>query len=694
VTSWGALIVVKQATVNYSSLIPLAIPGSRPTRFGLAFRLLALVSGFFLAFCWALPAFAKADLVRVEPAGNAVLASVPQQVTLTFSAAPDPHHSAVTVYGTDHKRIDDGNLRLAASDPNVLQVDLPSVPKGIYTVVWSSTAAADGTSSSGSFAFSVDPTQSSPNVLQQPQPAFALQTLDRAIPKWLGFLGIMTFVGALALRFLVWSPVVGRVLGSGVGDISLTRAADRRLLILAGAIVFFIPATIAQLASDVGSATKHPFAASFDVGLIGTYLGASGSGTLWAVRLALTALAAVIILPAAIRALAPKWLDSPRRVTAILALGLLCGMAELLTRTLPAVAPDDVPRAIFTSVLDWGHFLGSSVWVGGLVGLGVTASLLRRRGSGSSSLLSAIVFQFSMVATVCVGVMILTGLWTAWIHVGSLGVLFTTLYGQTLLVKLALVLALIGLGAINLFWLLPRMEAVRVANGSAQSLGAVLLTHFRRVIAVEVLVGFTILLVVPFLSSSSRNQAAALQAADLTQVAVAGDLPVTFKPSALQPGLVDYDITLPVRDATRVTLAFASSELKVPETTVVAVARGDGRYRASGLYTPMIGRWQLRVLVRQPGKAEQAALFDLPIKAEPVPAPKLPPPTVQSSTWAWGIAEVIGVVLVLTGARLFSRRLTTSRVRFAASQFRASGDHSATRAEGSPAGVAEGKTTH
>ena len=45
-----------------------------------------------------------------------------------------------------------------------------------------------------------------------------------------------------------------------------------------------------------------------------------------------------------------------------------------------------------------------------------------------------------------------------------------------------------------------------------------------------------------------------------------GSLPVTFTPSALQPGLVDYDVTLPGAYAGRVSLRFDSTGLGVPPT--------------------------------------------------------------------------------------------------------------------------------
>src|SRR5262249_12542407 len=158
------------------------------------------------------------------------------------------------------------------------------------------------------------------------------------------------------------------------------------------------------------------------------------------------------------------------------------------------------------------HLIGSSIWIGGLIALSATASLLRTAKGERNVLLPAVIRQFSLVALICVGAMILSGLWTAWIHVGGIGPLFTTLYGRTLLLKLSLVILLVALGAYNLLWLLPRIEAIRNGEEQGQSLVAVALRHFRRVIGVEVAVGVAILLVVPFLASSARSQMAQIQA--------------------------------------------------------------------------------------------------------------------------------------------------------------------------------------
>jgi uncharacterized membrane protein len=345
-----------------------------------------------------------------------------------------------------------------------------------------------------------------------------------------------------------------------------------------------------------------------------------------------------------------------RRVTTVAAIGLTAGVAELLARVIPTETPDEWAREIFTDLLDFGHMTGASVWIGGLVALGVLAATLRLSAFERDGFWSAALRRFSVVATVCVGVMILTGLWTAWIHVGPPRLLFHTLYGETLLVKLILALILVGLGAINQLRLLPRVNALR-AEGEDGSALAVTLRHFRGVIAAEAVIGLLILLVVPFLSGSARKQEFERQSADLTQTALVGGQEVRLRPSGAQPGPTDYDVWAP--GAEGVAVAFSSPKLGVPATEVPATSLGGGHYRVSGLYTPMVGDWRARVLVDD----RSAANFPLAVTATYVEPESPPPPPVKGSTWAWGVAEVIAVLAALIGAGFASTWITRWRRR-------------------------------
>ncbi|HEY0277559.1 MAG TPA: CopD family protein [Solirubrobacterales bacterium] len=560
-----------------------------------------------------------------SPAANAVLGAPPQRIVVD---APGGIPGRVTVYDSSHQTVAAVPARPVG---DALVATLPHLPSeaGIYSVVWH----AGG--ESGSFAFQVSPGGASPALVQQPQPDNSLTPVKEALPRYFAFAFIFVFIGTLALRFLVTAPTIGRLAGARP---QLAAAVDRRLLLTAAVtIALFIPATIIELADE----HQNLFEA--------------GDGTLWLVRLALTAIAALAVIPAALMSLAGRDLPA-RRVGAVAAIGLTAGVAEILARVIPTETPDEWVREIFTDLLDFGHMTGAAVWIGGLVALGVLAATLRLPATERDGFWSAALRRFSVVATVCVGVMILTGLWTAWIHVGPPRLLFHTLYGETLLVKLILVLILVGLGAINQLWLLPRVNALR-AEGEDGSALAVTLRHFRGVIAAEAVIGLLVLLVVPFLSGSARKQEFERQAADLTQTALVGGQEVRLRPSGAQPGPTDYDVWAPGAEGIKV--AFSAPKLGVPPTEVPATSLGGDHYRVSGLYTPMAGDWRARVVV----DGGSTASFSLPVTAEYVEPESPPPPAVKGSTWAWGVAEVIAVLLALVGAGFASTWITRRRRR-------------------------------
>jgi putative copper export protein/methionine-rich copper-binding protein CopC len=564
-----------------------------------------------------------------SPAANTVLAAPPRQIVIPSQGAGP---GRVTVYDSSHKQVATATAR-PAGDTLVAPLPRLAADAGVYSVVWQ----AGG--QSGSFAFQVSPDGASPALVQQPQPDNSLTPVKEALPKYFAFAFIFIFIGTLSLRFLVTAPTIRRLAGARP---QLAAAVDRRLLLTAGVtIALFIPATLLEFSNEELN------------------LWSGGDGTMRLIRSILTGIAALVVLPAAAAALRRDRVPAPGRVRTVAAIGLAAGVGELLARVIPTETPEEWAREIFTDVLDWGHMTGASVWIGGLVALAVLGLTMGGLAPAErDGFWSAALRRFSLVATVCVGVMILTGLWTAWIHVGPPRLLFHTLYGETLLVKLILVLILVGLGAINQLWLLPRVNAMR-ADGAEGSALALTLRHFRGVVAAEAVIGLLVLLVVPFLSGSARKQEFEKQAADLTQTALVGNgQEVRLRPSGAQPGPTDYDVWVPGADG-GVAVSFSSRRLGVPPTEVPATSLGGDHFRVSGLYTPMVGDWRAQVLL----EGTPTASFSLPVTAEYVEPESPPPPPVRGSTWAWGIAETIATLLALLGAGYAATWITKWRRR-------------------------------
>ena len=116
--------------------------------------------------------------------------------------------------------------------------------------------------------------------------------------------------------------------------------------------------------------------------------------------------------------------------------------------------------------LDWLHFMAVSMWLGGL--FYISSMLLMRirlfiqknsniNGTVSRSLnattvhytsyfLALLLPYFSLIATISLGIIGVTGLYMAWIHLHTAEAIFTSSYGNILTIKLLLILPMVVLG--------------------------------------------------------------------------------------------------------------------------------------------------------------------------------------------------------------------------------------------------------
>jgi putative copper export protein len=112
-------------------------------------------------------------------------------------------------------------------------------------------------------------------------------------------------------------------------------------------------------------------------------------------------------------------------------------------------------------VVQWVHVTAVGVWVGGLFWL-----LLGLRGAEPEAR-SAAVGKFVTVATSMLVVVLVTGLVRGMVQIGSPGELFSTSYGVSLVVKVALVALLVALGALNHFFWAPAVRRGNAAGSAA-----------------------------------------------------------------------------------------------------------------------------------------------------------------------------------------------------------------------------------
>ena len=114
---------------------------------------------------------------------------------------------------------------------------------------------------------------------------------------------------------------------------------------------------------------------------------------------------------------------------------------------------------------------------------GVSVFRVPRRNVANDDLVMAVmVGRFSWIARIAVGLLLVTGVIQSLALVGSFRALVDTEYGLLVLAKIALFALLIGLGAYNQRWVLPRLRRLAAAGTQPGRTAALL----RRAVALEV----------------------------------------------------------------------------------------------------------------------------------------------------------------------------------------------------------------
>lgn len=319
----------------------------------------------------------------------------------------------------------------------------------------------------------------------------AVPPLWRIVTKFAYFVGLAGVMGSAIVHVVAVRPAL-RVAEPVDRDVLNRRSAE----VMAWSGVLLLVALYPQLAGKVARAGDgRPFGEALVPSVVGDYL--SGEHLVF---LQFVAFAAVGVLAALL--FADRFRERATVIAGIVAPLVIAAQIVTVLGSLDGEGADFWT----TTIAEYAHPIVGCTWVGGVAALAALGGT-RSRLSPSAGLVWAIIWRrFSVVAEVCVGVVLVSGLWMAWKSVAGPAQVWETPYGRFLAFKVALVATLIGLGAFNEFVLLPRIARLRAA-GDIRSLFRVAVEHFPRVVAVEAVIGVAVLAIVPFLNGSARAQA-------------------------------------------------------------------------------------------------------------------------------------------------------------------------------------------
>lgn len=535
---------------------------------------------------------AHALLDTADPPAGVPLAQAPTSLTLTFSEAMVPQFSHAQVLDTRGQQVDNGDSHVT-DDPTVMVVTLKSgLPNGVYTVTWRTVSEVDGHEANGAYPLIVGPMPAegiATATVPDQQEVAPENVIARA---WLA-LAASGLVGTFLTWWLVFGPLLRRPEWRAPRAVGEKRA--RLVAVFSGGLI--ILATLYAAVVEAHVSDDVPFLQAFGQPLADVLL-QGHFAAIWWPRLGLAVLATALV----------AWrgpVGRPAQVAAVAAAGVL------LTSSLTSHAAALQSGAYLVVVADWAHFLAVGTWIGGLANLVVVLpALLRAAGPGAAALRAAAIKRFSTLALVSVAVIVVTGTFQAWVEVGSWDGLFQTLYGQSIVVKIVLLLVMLALAGFNL--LVARKRLADAARRSQAAAG--LVRSFGWAVRGELAVGIVVLLVAGVLTSAppAREELAQISTGQtpggpLDKSVQAQGLNAEIQVNPAQVGVNRLAVILPDVDPSiveRVQLTFTYLDQSIGDQPQILdqVSASPPTWAVDSPVLAQPGGWQAELLVRRAGQ--------------------------------------------------------------------------------------------
>jgi copper transport protein len=498
-------------------------------------RYLAALAMLLIVVGYSTGLSAHAALISVEPTSGSILASVPKAVELRFNEAVTP--GAIQLIDGAGKARDDARVTTSGES---ISVAIPSdLPQGTAVVSYR-VISQDGHPVVGSVIFSVG----APTATQAAANADGRLNALIWITRIGLYLGLFVGVGGVFFgRWIAWSMT----------GMSVPRAA----------LVIGLPGAVVSLGA-------------LGLDLLGLPPMALGTTAPWTIAFATSAgpasLVAIAAMLLALMALRSAWY-----ARAFAAIGFVGVGLSLAVTGHAATAPPE----LLTRPAMFVHGLAVAFWIGALAPL---ATLLSKPTAATLQLLN----RFSRIAMPVVAALALTGVTLAIIQLEGLSALVETSYGLILSVKLALVLVLLALAALNRYRLTPALAKDR---GAASALKRSIVLEWGAALGILAVVVFwrftppprTIVPETPLAIHIHTDKA-------MFQVLV----------SPGKAGVDDFVLQLMTGEATPLKAKEATLTLSLPERGIEPLERDaelgpDGYWHVRKVELPFAGRWHVRI---------------------------------------------------------------------------------------------------
>lgn len=470
-------------------------------------------------------------LVRSTPADRSVVVRAPQQVQVWFSEGLEPRFSSIAVFDQAGQQVDIGDGGVDEQNSAKLVVTLPdNLPPGAYLIRIRPVFTSDGHVANDTLIFWVGEQTGSIETEGASGRVIALEAIWRV-----GLIITLSIFFGLILLYAVilrpiWNNYHGQV-GKLPSLVIRNLTAALWLLLLTAVVLNIL--SLLQLAMTLFNASLSQVVQD---SLWQIVVEGSNFGDVWKLRmLILVGMLAVQIIATQQARNRPQNTHSLWLLNGGLALLALYTISQISHASGATLWRD------MTLLVDYLHLTAVAAWVGGLVGLSLflRSMLSPLTREIRTQVLIAILRRFSLLGTICISVVIATGIYASAANLYEPRDLAETNYGLTLLAKWMLMLPLLGIAVLHQLLINPQ-RATRLAHSVKRYF-----TKLPQTLQIETLFAVVVIAAAAILSGTPPPKPNSIEAAStMTRaVSVEGyDLTVAVSPGTV--GANSYDINI------------------------------------------------------------------------------------------------------------------------------------------------------
>ena len=407
------------------------------------------------------------SLVSNAPTGTS-------EVIIFFSEPVDINFSEIKVLDNNGNQIDNKDTNYFENELSLI-VTTPPLEDGVYTVTTKVLSKVDGHLVPDAFLFAIGNAIVDSALLEFERPS-EIVFLPEAGARFPGLVGQTIVLGVIISSLIIWGTQNKQLIREELDKIETFHHRKFMTLTGIGLVLIFISNILMiviqsiRLEASVFDAIQTDF------------------GNIWIIRMTIT----VILLGIWFGLNRKKVLSKKNQISMLVAMLVLIGTSSLIGH---GAASGETPAL----VLDYIHNLVSAVWIGGIfyfvfILLPTFAQLKESKREKMSLLL---IPRFSIAFIIAIGVVLITGPTLMWFLESDVGLITESVYGQLIILKIAIAAIIIGFGGFFQF----RIQ--KNAEKNIQSGKISVHRKLKRSLKVDAVLGIALLGVVALLTNGT-----------------------------------------------------------------------------------------------------------------------------------------------------------------------------------------------